>query len=237
VAGEIKKLEEMCEKFGGKLLKVTRRQYDKLKEDAIPVDGYKTFFDATFSVNDLGIHWPSRTIVYAGEVHWWEVVHEMGHTFAQESNPNDCEDEENFIGWEYLLVQMVGDLQPWLDANEHYSTGDFELGELEHNEKIAYLEKSILRGQELGIIDKDRKLWAYVRQVKAEEMKEEFIADVGSVEFRLEAVFKKSITNGNDFEERCQMEGFVRGYREAVALALKLLDKAVVTPLPPLGKR
>jgi len=39
------------------------------------------------------------------------------------------------------------------------------------------------------------------------------------------------------FEERAKAEGFTRGYREAITLALTLIDRAVVTPLSPLGKR
>jgi hypothetical protein len=237
MAGEIKKLEELCVKFGGKLLKVTQRQFQKMKEEGVPIDGYRTFFEANFSSNDLGIHWPSRTIVYAGKVLWWEVVHEMGHVFAQQVDPNASEDEEEFIGWEYLLVKQVGDLKPWLEANENFSTGDLDLGDLTLGEQIAYLERSVLRGQELGIIGKDRKLWAYARTFKFEEVREELIVSLENIEHRLDAKVKLPVTDGRDFEERCKMEGMVRGYRAALAEVMTLLDRSFTSPMPPLGKR
>ena len=237
MAVEIKKLKGLCKRFGGELLKVTQRQYQKLRKDAVPVDGYKTFFDAPFTGNDLGIHWPSKTIVYSGKVFWWEVVHEMGHTFAQQVNPNDCEDESDFIGWEYLLVKQVGDLRPWLEANERFSIGDQDLGELTRDEQIDYLENAVLRGQELGIIDKDRKLWAYTRTFKPEEAREELIVSLENLERRLDAKAKLPVIDGRDFEARCKMEGMVQGYRAALAEVLTLLDKSFTSPMPPLGKR
>lgn len=105
MANEVQKLRSLCRKWGGDLLRVSKEEFKELGEGWSSTSRH--FHEAPFTDSSLGVHWPSRTIVYAGVPLWWEIVHEMGHAFASKEDPSNA-DELAYLGWEYQLAKSLG---------------------------------------------------------------------------------------------------------------------------------
>lgn len=106
------------------------------------------------------------------------IIHEMGHAFAVDEDPNHA-DEFEFIGWEWALARKVGiTFKEWCENNDEYAItedgetiGDFLDGSVRiirerHQSSVGLASKNlkdevkyIIRtqvelGRKMGIIDK-----------------------------------------------------------------------------------
>ena len=79
---EIDVLRTWARRHGGDIVRVAPKDFAHVKQ--LP-----SFSDAPFSSNDIGVHWRSARVVYAGATLWTEFVHELGHCFASRVGIDD----------------------------------------------------------------------------------------------------------------------------------------------------
>jgi hypothetical protein len=151
---EIPKLRRLCRKWGGDLREVTPEEFDQLKDRQGLGKKKPTFYEAPFSHRDLGILWKRKLVIYAGDVAWVEVIHEMGHVFACRTNP-DQSDEFPFLGWEIALVNHIkGNLRLWLAENKDYQTTNEgqSLGSMSPLEQGQLVAERLVVARQTGIL-------------------------------------------------------------------------------------
>jgi hypothetical protein len=107
---------------------ISEEEYAKLKEQ-------EGFSDAPFTCGDLGILWADKRIVYTSrvEILGSEIIHEMGHVFADLHHPLSGEgpEEIDFLGWEILVARKVKiPLDSWFYNNRDYCVYMGEIDEL-----------------------------------------------------------------------------------------------------------
>jgi len=238
MAREIQKLRRLARKWGGDLVKVGDKEWGAIKEERL-TNRTHPFYEANFTHLDLGVHWPTRRIIYRGEVLWAEVIHEMGHTFATENDP-DSTDEWEWFGWEYALVQLIGgNVEEWVKHNKDYQIsehgGDL-FGDLRPRTREKVLAERVAHGKEIGIIDARGRPRAVPRsfdmgliQVTLRMRSQEF-------QNRAKKAREGSPANGNEFERRCEAAGFSEGYDQAVEDVIKMLYAMTVSPAAPVSK-
>jgi hypothetical protein len=246
----ISTLRHYCHKFGGDLVKVTKPEFKRLQEvhpfkglvhtylNAPVQDGeyfahlekLNVFYLSPFAPN-LGIHWPSRTVVYADDsVRWPHIVHEMGHVFAQEQPPDGIfVDELNFLGWEYRMAQKVGDLKEWLDANDDYQIGDYQpelgdatLGGLSKSELSAVLKKVLARGRNFNLTAKLEPI-SVRKTCELEDLHEFVLQKVRLIEQVVEAKTDARIFTGEQLENQAFNRGYRAGYSHGIGLLVRYL--------------
>lgn len=84
-------LQATIERFGGSLI----------------IGEFSKDLEAPFN-REVGLNYVDK-VIYARHINVTPtaVIHEMGHVFASEKEPLDC-DEVEFLGWEYALSREVG---------------------------------------------------------------------------------------------------------------------------------
>lgn len=230
---EIQKLRRLARKWGGDLVGVNQKEWDRLKEERL-TDRTRPFHEAPFSSNDLGVHWPSRRVIYSGKVEWVEVIHEMGHVFATTENPEHV-DEYDFFGWEYALVKLIGaSIDEWVKHNKDYGVtenGYSEFGDLSPGKRDELLKQCVAKGKELGIIDGlgrprpvPRALDMGVIQLALRDRSQMFQSQAKKAR-------ETPPLNGNAYEKMCEQAGFSEGYNQAVEDVMRMLSSMTVSPV------
>jgi hypothetical protein len=243
MAREIQKLRALARRWGGDLVEVSEKEWDRLKETRVSHHGpgTRSFHEAPFTGRDLGVHWPSRRVIYHGEVQWVEVIHEMGHAFATPKDP-DSTDELDFFGWEYSLVKAIGASEyEWVTHNKDYGVYGVdekvqgEFGDLSPKQQTELLKKLVAKGKELGIIDSRGRPLSVPRvldmgaiQLSLSERSKEFRS-------RAKMTAEGPIRSGKDFENMCERNGFAEGYDQAVQDVLSMLYAMTTGPVSTSG--
>lgn len=122
MGSEIASLQKIAKRWGGEIRQVSEAEFAKVKARL------RSFSEAPFSAQDLGVDWHRRRILYVDDPGWAAIIHEMGHTFACDIHPTNS-DEFEFLGWEFLMAQHIGaDLAEWVKQNKDYqvSAEDFD---------------------------------------------------------------------------------------------------------------
>lgn len=146
----IRSLVKLCKLWGGSLELISEDEHSKLKER-------EDFSEAPFTHADLGVLWAEKRIVYTArvEVQATEIIHEMGHVFADKSAPDDNSESEeiDFLGWEIQVARKVRvPLDVWFQNNKDYIVDIYggDLGDVEpkDREEVAsrYVELSTQKG-------------------------------------------------------------------------------------------
>jgi len=148
---ELRKLQSIARAWGGDIVKVNETAWNQ--KGSI----FDSFFRAPFTNLLIGIAWPTRRILYCGEVRWYDVIHEMGHIFATNDKPY-LADEVSFLGWEYALMRHIGaSARSWYKGNEDYGLeiehSYYRFGDLPASKRRSYLKTLVKEGQKAGIID------------------------------------------------------------------------------------
>lgn len=238
MGSELRKLRSLARAWGGDIVGVTKRAWDEIRSQGLS-DRVVQFYAAPFTDRKLGIHWPSRRIVYQGEVMWFEVIHEMGHVFAT-NTPPDNSSEVGFFGWEYALVRHIGaDLKVWEDSNSKYGIGSTdtrdgkwtdEFGGLSAEERKKYLEDCVKEGQASGIIDADGRPICLRRELDLDKVLRNIVRTRDNYRELARKAQEVCPRNGNEFERRCEVEGAAEGYAAAVEHVAELLHSMAVFP-------
>lgn len=156
---ELDKLQQIAQKFGGDIVE-SSCYFDSVTAPEINGTKVNDFYEAPFSSNRLGIAWQAKTVVYYDTVCWTEVIHEMGHCFATDLNPNQSS-EWDFFGWEYCLAEYLAlDMLVWCQSNASYNIDFPELslycsyfGSFSVIEQMKIIQERISYGKKIGIID------------------------------------------------------------------------------------
>lgn len=201
------------------------------------------FFSAPFTHNNVGVHWPSRTIFYVGKIDWRDLPHEMGHAFATLDTPDQA-DELSFLGWEYALVQFIGaDTSSWLEANKDYHLGDepFEkkatswkgskLGDLPSRVRLALLKRLIQAGQKQGIIGETGQPLCVPRVFDAALFHERLTECAKGHFTRARMAESTSVKSGRELEDRIHAISFGEGYGLALKDMLSVLHQMTTEKL------
>jgi hypothetical protein len=150
------KLQGYARKFGGQLLVLTEKEFDRkfLKYPVHPVWHTmvfkRGFYEAPFVSLParLGVQWARKIVacVPSSGIHPCGVIHEMGHVFASAKSP-DYADEYEFLGWEWAMAERIGmSRAEWQLGNKDYS--------LEF--KASWSQIGLLTPQGLGRLLADR---------------------------------------------------------------------------------
>lgn len=159
---EIDKLRDLCRSWGGDLIELTRDEFRT---------GVSKFEMAPFSSGDLAVLWSRKQIVYAEDVMWTEVIHEMGHTFACLKEPRDSR-EWDFFGWEHAVCLHLGlDVEEWARNNRDYVI-DF------HRDTDAPDELRAVKYTDFGNFDPEMRA-KVIAEAKACSKREGLIAEDG----------------------------------------------------------
>ena len=231
MAREIQKLRTLARKWGGDLAEVTPKEWDRLKEERL-TDRTRTFHEAPFTGKDLGVHWPTRRVIYSGEVAWVEVIHEMGHAFATLQSP-DHSDELEFFGWEYALVRFIGaSEEAWIEHNRDYGIDDGEeFGGLDATKRTVFLKAQVTKGQELGIIDGRGRPRTVQRTLDIGRIQLELRERSQMFQGQAKKARETPPLNGNAYEKRCEASGFSEGYDQAIQDVMGMLFAMTVAPV------
>lgn len=143
------KLFDQISKWGGEV-RIT--DFNKKNSDINIDNGYHICpFDDHLAINTeckiLAIH-PNNLI------HPTSIIHEMGHIFAVNVEPESAY-ESFFFGWEYCLAKKV-DLSPkefWRE-NINYMIDDNNLINFSKKQRYKFMASCIKIGNEYGIIRK-----------------------------------------------------------------------------------
>lgn len=158
---EIDVLRTWARRHGGDIVRVAPKDFAHVKQ--LP-----SFSDAPFSSNDIGVHWRSARVVYAGATLWTEFVHELGHCFASRVGIDD-QFEFDFLGWEVALVRELGlDYDAWRHENRYYAVTKQgkEFGDLNRNQQDQLVEERIRHGQAIGIVDQEGRVLSVRHDVR-----------------------------------------------------------------------
>jgi hypothetical protein len=230
---EIQKLRRLARKWGGDLVGVTQKEWGALKEERL-TDRTHPFHEAPFSSRDLGVHWPSRRVIYCGEVEWTEVVHEMGHVFATNANPDDA-DELEFFGWEYTVVKFIGaSVDEWVKHNKDYGIHENEhreFGDIPPKARGKLLQDLVQRGKDAGIIDAKGRPQSVLRKLDLGNLQVELRLRSQMFQSQAKKARETPPLNGNAYEKMCEQAGFSEGYNQAVDDVMRMLYSMTVFPV------
>lgn len=166
----IAKLKAVANQWGGNIIEWSPQRYTLFAkaQQALPYRRrggepksvkLRHFYEAPFTNSKIGINWRRRVILYAGNVHWVDFVHEMGHAFACRDNP-DRSKEEKFFGWELKLVETTLGFSPgssghkeWEHSNQYYCVdGVHDLCQLTAEEKAEFYSYSVELATKEGLL-------------------------------------------------------------------------------------
>jgi hypothetical protein len=153
----IKKLRNLAQKWGGKLVELSRDDFDTRfgGKDPNNLRYPKGLYNAPFSSHDLGIHWAKKQVIYSLPAEWPEIVHEMGHVFACKKNPGRS-DESTFLGWEYAVALYIGGpMNEWDNCMGDYGVEGQEYGSLSKAEQQEVLAERLAFAKKKGLIAQD----------------------------------------------------------------------------------
>lgn len=98
----LRRLRKLCQSFGGDLVKVDHEEWD-------------SSIQAPFTGWDLGVDYQNKVIYYSdfcmpsrAETVATGIIHEMGHVFACNQEPEYATDEFDFLGWEWAVAKKIG---------------------------------------------------------------------------------------------------------------------------------
>lgn len=150
----IEQAAALCAQWGGRLSLVSCSLF---KAITYSLDS-NPWFEAPFAWGHA-LRWGTGLIlVDRSKTSISAVIHEMGHVFADDKDPEHA-DEFMWFGWEYLLAKRFGVARRWILDNKSYGIGDsLEFGDLDGpKERRKFLEDRIQDGSSHGIITTDRK--------------------------------------------------------------------------------
>jgi hypothetical protein len=102
-----------------------------------------------------------RVIAEEGHVCPGCVVHEMGHLFLIEAEPEVCPDEWPWFGWEIALARKAGCYPTWSKSSKGYITGGScegrSWGKLKPHEKRRLIADRTTHAKAIGIVCPDGK--------------------------------------------------------------------------------
>jgi hypothetical protein len=153
VRGPLAYLARLCSHWGGELIMLSYEAYGVLRYES----GISAAPDGWHAIDIPGRH------VIAAESHACPgcVVHEMGHLFLVEAEPEICPDEWPWFGWEVALARQAGCYQVWSRSSKSYIMGGScegrSWGTLKPHEKRGLIADRIAYAQALGIVSQDGK--------------------------------------------------------------------------------
>lgn len=159
----IDRLRPFCRAWGGDLIEVTPFQFKRLFNYRLTGE----FGENAHSFEEApaaDFHGVVYELKHVYVVPWYAtangLIHEMGHVFASELPPDDC-DEMSFLGWEAVLALTVGAYRDWSRLNDSYGLGGVggldEWGTASAKGKAQVLRECIEVGACAGIITPDWK--------------------------------------------------------------------------------
>lgn len=154
----MEKLASLALSWGGEIRKVTREEFERMADRQEP-----EFSSAPFTSYDLGISRSEKLIVYTSDddVEWGDVIHEMGHTFADlrdllfDHGVGPMVSEWDFFGWEFVLAKHIGgDMDEWAKSMSEYAVTDLgiEFGTLDAEGQKEVIRERILFAVSGGLI-------------------------------------------------------------------------------------
>lgn len=112
-------------------------------------------------VDGHAIHWQRKEVlVDASRLQLGAILHEMGHVFACQEDPNTDGglDELEWLGWEIALARAVGCYDVWDRQNGNYQVlleEGREWGQLDVATKLRFGAERMQTARELGLLDAD----------------------------------------------------------------------------------
>lgn len=155
----LRALARICHQFGGQLAIISQRAYDDLFDHRLAREcGYlaSPFTDAH------GVHWGKKTVYSVrGREEVGSIIHEMGHVFADEHDPEHRKCSEwAWFGWEIALARHIGAARTWSRQNGNYNVGG-EFGEsgdwslLSAAQRRAVVADRLAHAHKIGVLDVD----------------------------------------------------------------------------------
>lgn len=87
------------------------------------------------------------------------VIHEMGHLFLIEAEPETCPDEWPWFGWEVVLARRARCYPTWSKSTKTYVLGDscngMEWGSAKPHEKRRLIADRIAHAKAIGLVNRD----------------------------------------------------------------------------------
>lgn len=148
-------LKEIAKSWGGVIEVVSTGEFEPfgaLSDDLHngwtrpPENGHALHYETRRMVVD-------RKLACAGTI-----IHEMGHAFVDESNPEEA-DEWDWFGWEICLARKVGCYRRWSKSSRHYivtvNPGEDLISwkRLTSSQKAAVTDERIKHAIKIGIVD------------------------------------------------------------------------------------
>jgi hypothetical protein len=149
--GPLVYLSRLCFRWGGELTTLPEQEFNVLNWEP----GISSAPDGWHAV-DI----PRRRVI-AAEGHACPgcVVHEMGHLFLVEAEPEIRPDEWPWFGWEIALARQAGCYQTWSKSTKTYIVGGscegVEWGRLKPHEKRRLVADRIAHAKAIGIVSQD----------------------------------------------------------------------------------
>jgi hypothetical protein len=145
-------LSRLCSLWGGELTILPEPEFQALDYQEPGISGAPDGWHAV----DL----PRRRVIAArGHVCPGCVIHEMGHLFLVEAEPEVCPDEWPWFGWEVVLARQVGCYPTWSKSSSTYIVGGscqgMEWGRLKPHERRCLITDRIAHAKTIGILSQD----------------------------------------------------------------------------------
>jgi hypothetical protein len=152
--GPLAYLARLCTRWGGELTILTEKEFDALNYDEPGLSGAP---DGWHAVNI-----PQRRVIAAcGHVCPGCVVHEMGHLFLVEAEPEVNLDEGPWLGWEIALARQAGCYPAWSRSSKAYVLGNEHdnkaWGDLKPHEKRRLITDRLEHAKTIGIVSQEGK--------------------------------------------------------------------------------
>jgi hypothetical protein len=226
---EILAMRKMARSWGGDIVRVGAQAYKNL-----PTKGtHAPKFYPSPQDSDLGVDWCGRRVIVSGKVCWIDVLHELGHAFAVEESPEDIDDDNVFLGWEYAMVKHIGaDSEFFRTQNQYYvlENGDY-LGDFSKSRQIRILEGQVRKCIKAGMVSSGGVPLCKPRIVDTQKILARMRQLRGTASQVALETSRRPVTNGKDFESRVHVTAYAEGFRDAVYELEKLLAVMSVSPI------
>lgn len=145
-------LARLCSRWGGELIILPEQEFHALDYRAPGISGAP---DGWHAIDLL------RRRVITAEKHACPgcVIHEMGHLFLIEAEPEVCPDEWPWFGWEVMLARQTGCYPTWSKSSRTYIVGGgyegMEWGRLKPLEKRRLITDRLAHAKAIGLVSQD----------------------------------------------------------------------------------
>jgi len=149
--GPLAHLSRLCRRWGGELIMLPEQEFSALNYEA----GISRAPDGWHAI-DI-----SRRRVIASVERSCPgcIVHEMGHLFLNEAEPETYPDEWAWFGWEIVLARQAKCYQTWSKSSKTYVVGGSPEGRdtLKPHEKRSLIADRIAHAKTIGLVSQEGK--------------------------------------------------------------------------------